>query len=122
MPSDVSFPSGGIILWSGAIANIPQGWFLCDGNNGTPNLSDCFVIHADADSGGTRDVGDTGGSHTTDLQHSHGGVTSTKAKDGTGEGPAQDVTDAHNHDIANDLSTTQATIPKFHALAYIMKS
>jgi len=37
---------------------------LCDGNNGTPNLTDRFVIHADADSGGTRNVGATGGANT----------------------------------------------------------
>jgi len=51
-------------MWSGAINAIPTGWVICDGTNSTPNLTDRFVIHADADSGGTNDVGDTGGSHT----------------------------------------------------------
>jgi len=51
-------------MWSGAISAIPTGWVICDGTNSTPDLTDRFVIHADADSGGTRDVGDTGGSHT----------------------------------------------------------
>ncbi len=60
----VTVPPGGIIMWSGAIANIPAGWSLCDGNNGTPNLTDRFVLHADADSGGANNVGDTGGSNT----------------------------------------------------------
>ena len=58
-------PSGCILMWSGAITAIPSGWVICDGNNSTPNLTDRFVIHADADSGGTNDVGDTGGSATT---------------------------------------------------------
>ena len=31
-------PAGGIIMWAGTIANIPTGWLICDGNNGTPNL------------------------------------------------------------------------------------
>ena len=57
-------PSGVITMWSGAISAIPAGWVICDGTNSTPNLTDRFVIHADADSGGTNDVGDTGGSHT----------------------------------------------------------
>ena len=57
-------PSGVITMWSGAISAIPTGWVICDGTNSTPNLTDRFVIHADADSGGTNDVGDTGGSHT----------------------------------------------------------
>ncbi|MBA7678649.1 hypothetical protein ES703_86927 [subsurface metagenome] len=35
-----------IVLWSGAIVDIPAGWALCDGNNGTPDLRDCFVIGA----------------------------------------------------------------------------
>lgn len=34
---------GIIALWSGAIADIPFGWKLCDGNNGTPDLRDKFV-------------------------------------------------------------------------------
>ncbi len=60
----VGIPSGVIVMWSGAINAIPTGWVICDGTNSTPNLTDRFVIHADADSGGTRDVNDTGGSHT----------------------------------------------------------
>lgn len=32
-----------IVIWSGAIVDIPAGWSLCDGNNGTPDLRDCFV-------------------------------------------------------------------------------
>jgi len=31
-------PVGGIIMWSGTIANIPSGWALCNGSNGTPDL------------------------------------------------------------------------------------
>jgi microcystin-dependent protein len=77
------FPSGGIIMWSGAIANIPSGWFICDGTNGTPDLTGRFVVHADADSGGTYDVGDTGGVDSVTLSeaqlppHTHTGSTSS---------------------------------------------
>jgi hypothetical protein len=31
-------PTGGIILWQGLTTNIPYGWILCDGTNGTPSL------------------------------------------------------------------------------------
>ncbi|KAL0219491.1 hypothetical protein P9112_005144 [Eukaryota sp. TZLM1-RC] len=31
-------------MWSGAV--IPQGWVLCDGKNGTPDLRDRFVLGA----------------------------------------------------------------------------
>ncbi|GAI52202.1 unnamed protein product, partial [marine sediment metagenome] len=37
---------GAIVLWSGAIVDIPDGWILCDGNNGTPDLRNKFVVGA----------------------------------------------------------------------------
>ncbi|MBP9153085.1 MAG: tail fiber protein [Flavobacteriales bacterium] len=37
-------PTGGIIMWSGTIASIPAGWSLCDGSNGTPDLTDKFIL------------------------------------------------------------------------------
>lgn len=48
-------PSGAIILYSGS--TIPDAWVLCDGNNGTPDLTDRFVIGA----GKNYQVNDTGG-------------------------------------------------------------
>ena len=36
-------PTGAILMWHGALADIPTGWVLCDGNNGTPNLIAKFV-------------------------------------------------------------------------------
>jgi len=55
--------SGLILIWSGAIANIPSGFVLCDGNNGTPNLQNRFVVGA----GDTYAVNDTGGN----INHNH---------------------------------------------------
>lgn len=66
-------PIGGIILWSGSISNIPKNYSLCNGSNGTPNLTDRFVIGA----GDTYDVGSSGGEATHTLtisempQHNH---------------------------------------------------
>lgn len=42
--SATTMPSGGIIMWSGTIASIPAGWALCNGANGTPDLTDKFII------------------------------------------------------------------------------
>lgn len=50
-----TIPVGGIILWSGSIASIPTGWALCNGSNGTPNLTDKFIIGA----GNSYNVGNT---------------------------------------------------------------
>jgi hypothetical protein len=63
------FPAGGIILWSGTINAIPTGWTLCNGENGTPDLRDRFVVGA----AGTLTVGATGGvaGNTVSLPHTH---------------------------------------------------
>jgi microcystin-dependent protein len=37
-------PRGVICLWVGTVANIPDGWVLCDGDNGTVDLSGRFVL------------------------------------------------------------------------------
>ena len=36
-------PQGSIIMWSGSVSAIPDGWALCDGSNGTPDLQDNFI-------------------------------------------------------------------------------
>lgn len=54
--SSSSLPSGSIILWSGSVASIPNGWALCNGQNGTPDLTDRFVMAA----GGNYSPGQTG--------------------------------------------------------------
>jgi len=37
---------GIIVLWGGAIVDIPAGWALCNGNGGRPDLRDKFVVGA----------------------------------------------------------------------------
>ena len=44
---------GLIVMWSGAIAEIPPGWALCDGTQGTPDLRDRFIVGARSDVDGT---------------------------------------------------------------------
>lgn len=38
--------TGMIVLWSGTSASVPAGWVICDGQNGTPDLRDQFVLGA----------------------------------------------------------------------------
>ena len=101
-------------MWSGAISAIPTGWVICDGTNSTPDLTDRFVIHADADSGGTNDVGDTGGSHTATPLGSVG--TSGAHTLSTSEMPS------HTHTGGTFTGSSTTVTPKFYALAYIMKT
>lgn len=50
-------PSGVIAVWYGDINSVPNGWVICDGSNGTPDLRNRFVIGA----GGSYAQGTTGG-------------------------------------------------------------
>jgi len=61
--SGTSIPAGLISLWSGSIGSIPSGWNLCDGSNGTPNLTDRFIVGA----GSSYAVNGTGGASTASL-------------------------------------------------------
>ena len=68
-------PVGGIIMYSGVIANLPENWSLCDGTGGTPDLRGRFVVGAE----GSYEQGDTGGADEVTLSegempaHSHSG-------------------------------------------------
>jgi hypothetical protein len=73
-----ALPRGCIIAWSGGAGNIPAGWLLCNGANGTPNLTDRFILG----NTGNRTNWEAGGAFlspfaTTDAKgfHSHGGIT-----------------------------------------------
>ena len=116
-------PVGGIIMWSGATNNIPTGWALCDGQNGTPNLQDKFIVGA----GNTYAVDATGGSaDATLVSHSHS-VRIGQSED------AGDRTLAYHDDssgFTNETglvnsegsSATNANLPPYYALAYIIKT
>lgn len=39
-----SMPIGSIIMFNGKAEEIPSGWAICDGTNGTPNLIDRFIL------------------------------------------------------------------------------
>jgi len=77
-------PSGGIIMWSGAVSAIPSGWVLCNGSNSTPDLRNRFVVGA----GSSYAVNATGGTDSVSLStanlpaHSHSfsgsGTTNTE--------------------------------------------
>ena len=130
-------PQNGIIMWSGTLATIPTGWALCDGNNGTPNLIDRFILSVDTG----EDPGLTGGTTTHShsvSSHTHqvdppNTVSSTESierwmTDTTGtDGFARDE---HTHyvNIAEFTSgssspgtNNQSHLPKYYKLAFIMK-
>ncbi len=129
-------PSGGIIMWKGSVATIPTGWYLCDGTNGTPNLSDRFVIAA----GGGGTPGDIGGTlsprvalttHASQGGHTHDSHTASGSAVGmtavaSGSGASGQ---GHTH-VANPVTHANQgahthdahAISQWYVLAYIMRS
>ena len=137
-----AFVSGMIILWSGSSASIPTGFLLCDGTSSTPDLRNRFVVGA----GSTYAVGATGGSanatlpshtHTatstvTDPSHSHsfqvsGSGSGNPDSTNAGSSTATTGTAVTGITVATSISTegssaTNANLPPYYALCYIMKS
>ncbi len=67
-------PQGGILMYDGLFSDIPSGFALCNGANGTPNLNDRFVYgtsnHSKINnSGGTK--AHTSQNHSHDFNHNH---------------------------------------------------
>lgn len=60
-------PIGTIVMWSGAINQLPSGWALCDGQNGTPDLRNRFIVGA----GGEYALNDEGGNEAVQLSTSN---------------------------------------------------
>ena len=124
--SDVpGVPSGAIILWSGASNAIPSGYVLCDGNNNTPNLQDRFVVGA----GNTYAVDATGGSadatlvsHTHNLLYNHGAFGGTSGAVTPRSGNTPVVPGISGRVSTEGSSATNANLPPYFALCYIMKT
>ena len=78
--SNALVPVGGIIMWSGSIAEAEAltNWRICDGANGTPNLRVKFVMGVGSSvNTSTATQGETGGANSYTLalnqmpQHKH---------------------------------------------------
>ena len=76
-----TIPINGIIMWNGS--TIPTGWAICDGTNGTPNLSGKFIIGVDPTQTIFNTVQKNGGSLKISVNnlpaHSHTGTLTSQA-------------------------------------------
>lgn len=66
-----ALPRGSIVIWTSK--DIPNGWAICDGTNGTPDMRDKFIVGAS----NKRDINVIGGHATASislagLEHYHG--------------------------------------------------
>ena len=131
-------PTGCIVIWSGASSAIPSGWYLCNGSNGTPDLRDRFVVGV----GSTYSVGNTGGSKdaivvshshsVSDPGHSHT-INGGSSQNTNNQAPSKLSTFTTPQTINTESATTgisiqstgasgtNANLPPYYALCYIMK-
>ena len=97
------FPKGIIIIWGGD--DIPKGWVICDGKNGTPDLRNKFVLSA----------------------NDHSNINETN--DGESEITLHESNiPYHRHNFSNDNNISKIknqskinTLPSYVVLSYIMK-
>lgn len=120
---------GMIIMFNGALSDVPAGWQFCDGTNGTPDLRDKFIR-----AGNT--PGDTGGSNTATVDPTITATASTSVSLNVNTtevaGPENKQSDKYVVDAVSvgsvnttvNASASQETIntvPEYYELAFIMK-
>ena len=107
-------PRGLIALWAGVADTVPQGWALCDGTNGTPDLRDKFVVGA-GDRYALGSSADSGENVGASAPTANNGVAAeTFNRDGEFSGGSGQVS------VANSVSFGEP-VPAHYALAYIMR-
>ena len=105
--ADTGFPIRGIVCFWGNIVDIPDGWSLCNGSAGTPDMRDYFVVGE----GNENVLGTTGGSNTqtTSLSGSHG-HSGTSSSAGS-----------HNHGgSAGNVALSDVHIPPHRHMALVV--
>lgn len=123
-------PTGCIVIWSGASDNIPDGWALCDGEDGRPDLRDRFVLGA----GSSHSVGSTGGSETVTLtvsqmpEHRHETTVPVSLPSSTSLSSGSETFSLFDHStnssrVSNYVGSSQPhpNMPPYYTLCYIIK-
>lgn len=147
-----TIPAGMISLWYGSIGSVPSGWYLCDGSNGTPDLRDRFVVGAGStysvsQTGGSANAIVVSHTHTasststvTDPGHFHQAVrpwgtitggSGSYSGNSSGINGTSDPTSTNTTGVTVGTTTTvnsagvsgtNANLPPYYALAYVMKA
>lgn len=144
--SRINNPAGMVVMWDGTIASIPSGYNLCDGNNGTKDLRDKFIVGARQDdagsaksnltgvltvTGGTSPLTGVSGSHVllaTEIPaHTHtftaydnAAQNGSSASNTSTIGGSVTVTTSSIGGGGGHTHTTE--IPPYYALAFIRKN
>lgn len=113
-------PKGCIIMYNGT--TIPDGWAICDGTNGTPNLIGKFIKASNV-------AGETGGSNQIQLteenlpQHSHT-ITITTTNIQQGEEAIATIDNTSSVETSTGQTGNGTPIewePSYYSLIYIIK-
>lgn len=131
-------PKGAIVMWSGTTP--PAGWAICNGKNGTPNLSGRFIVGVGKSSNGETkyELNTIGGKEKVLLkadecalpEHRHGldpqtikyGGTKTvtvATMYGTEDKSGSEYSTYYEKQLAD---SPHENIPPYYVLAYIMKT
>jgi microcystin-dependent protein len=132
-------PKGGVIFYTGSVAAIPQGWALCDGTNGTPNLKGMFIAGYDPNDPDYNSIGKKGGEkrHTLSIaempSHNHNNGNFNIILQLCSSNPGNNTINSADYtpyepDIIDSASMTvqggnqpHENRPPYYTLAYIMK-
>ena len=129
----VNAPIGAIMNWSGTEKDVPPGWHICDGEEGTLDLRDKFILGA----GETHPVGETGGEEEVTLtvgqmpshQHQYSYRSYSVRTDGSSTQKANvDITTGSdgnpvtgNYTGTAGSSQPHPNMPPYYALLFIQK-
>lgn len=104
----MDLPVGSIIMWYRSTADIPAGWIVCDGNDGTPDLRGRYVVGIDSDveripTGNathkhTNQNTVAAGDHVHDITGSIAGTVTSVGVSYVGSG-ASGISPTHEHSI-----------------------
>lgn len=131
-----SIPAKTIVSIAGTEDDVPDGWVICDGQNGTPDLRGRFVLGSDgSDEGANYPINHTGGSDyiQIDISDVNGvAVTSDHSGGSLFSGGENAVVPVENETENYGISTQAESdddnapvviphMPPYYALLYIMK-
>lgn len=122
----INAPVGAVIIWSGTEDSVPVGWSVCNGDNGTLDLRDKFVLG----SGTAHNVGETGGSEEVALtikqmpSHSHSYTKETfqKGKADTGNLLYTYYTYSYESTSSVGGNEPHSNMPPYYTALYIQKT
>ena len=108
----MDLPIGSIIMWNKSLAEIPAGWHICDGNDGTPDLRGKYVVGISGDTDRVPTGNAThshtnssvvgGGSHVHDVTGSIAGTVTDVDVSDIGSGTSG-ISKTHSHTVDLDL-------------------